>query len=607
MKKGLSLLLALALTVNLAGCGSSTSSSNSNQLIIGSTTDVNADFMSGWTNIAVNSYIKTLMSGYETISYTKEGTFVPNMTTLAQDIETTENSDGTKTFTMTINEGLVYNDGSAITAEDYVFSALLAASPEFGSLDASNFSGSHLVGFEDFNSGESRTFSGIRLIDDYTFSFTVKAEELPYYYDIYYASAEPSSIATLAPGVTVYDEGNGVTISEEFTSELLQETILDPETGARYNPTVTSGPYQFVSYDSSTYQAVIEINPNFVGNYEGQTPSIQTLIFKSVVNATQFDELAAGSVDLIQGVSGGDSINTGLDLVDNGSVDYFSYPRNGYGKITFACNFGPTEDPLVRQAISYTLDREEFAKVYTGGFGQLTHGYYSYSSWEYQDNADAINDEFEIYTKDLEKAEALLIEAGWTLNANGDDYVKGTDTLRYKKVDGVLTPLEIEWANTPDNPVSDLIALMLPDAMAEVGMKLNPTTIEFAVLLENMQQTGGQQNYHMYNSSLGFATLPSPWYYFNSDLETYGGAYNPWFIADETLNDIVNEMKYLEAGDSESWSKLWLAMQIRINELCIELPLYSDEYHDFFSSKLEGYEPSSIWSLGYSLVYASIK
>lgn len=607
MKKILTLLLALSLTVNLTGCGSSTSGSDSNQLIIGSTTDVNADFMSGWTNVAVNSYIKTLMSGYETVSYTADGTFQQNMTALANEIETTDNSDGSKTFTITINEDLVYNDGTAITAKDYVFGTLFAASPEFGELDASNFSGSHLVGFDEFNNGETKTFSGVRLLGDYTFSLTVKAEELPYYYDIYYASAGPSAMHVLAPGVEVFDDGDGVTLSEEFTTELLQETVLNAETGARYNPTVTSGPYQFVSYDSSTYQAVIEINPNFAGTWDGTTPSIQTLIFKSVVNATQFDELASGSVDLIAGVSGGDSINTGLDLVDSGKVDYSTYARNGYGKITFACNFGPTADPLVRQAIAYTLDREEFTKQYTSGFGQLTHGYYSYASWEYQDNADAINEQFEIYTKNLEKSEELLVEAGWTLNANGEEYVKGTDSLRYKMIDGTLTPLEIEWANTPDNPVSDLIAQMLPDAFAEVGMKLNATTLEFAVLLENMQQTGGQQNYHMYNSSLGFAVLPSPWYYFNSDLETYGGAYNPWFIADEELNTIVNNMKFTEPGDSESWSALWLEMQIRLNELCIELPLYSDEYHDFYSSKLTGYEPSSIWSIGYSLVYASVK
>lgn len=37
------------------------------QVILGSSTQVNADFFSGWTNSATNKYLKDLMSGYETV------------------------------------------------------------------------------------------------------------------------------------------------------------------------------------------------------------------------------------------------------------------------------------------------------------------------------------------------------------------------------------------------------------------------------------------------------------------------------------------------------------------------------------------------------------
>ncbi|NLZ76881.1 MAG: hypothetical protein GX911_02805, partial [Spirochaetales bacterium] len=99
------------------------------QVILGSSTQVNADFFSGWTNSATNSYLKTLMSGYETVSWTKEGRYAINPTAV-KSWKATENADGSKTYVFNIANNLVYNDGTKITAKDYVFNILYAASPQ---------------------------------------------------------------------------------------------------------------------------------------------------------------------------------------------------------------------------------------------------------------------------------------------------------------------------------------------------------------------------------------------------------------------------------------------------------------------------------------------
>lgn len=629
MKKWMKLLLVTGLSLTTAACGTTPTSTpeskpnaeatdavkegestapSKNEVIIGSTSDLNADFMSGWTNLSPNKQIKNLIneSGASTVAFTKEGTFETNKS-VVESIETTENSDSTKTYTVKIKSDLKYSDGSAITAKDYAFAVLLQSSPEFGALEADNFVGDVYVGFDAFNSGDTKTFEGVHLLGDYEFSLTVKAEEFPYYYENLFASVTPYPMAVIAPDVTLTDDGKGATLSDNFTAELLQKTINDPATGYRYNPKVTSGPYKFVSYDAASKQAVIEINENYCGTYDGVQPSIQRLIFKSVTSATQMDELRAGSVDLIAGVSGGTSINAGLDLVDEGVAAYTSYPRAGYGKVVFACNFGPTQFESVRQAIAYCLDREEFAKEYSGGFAKVTNGYYGLSQWEYQENKDKIAELLTQYSLNLAKAEELLINDGWTLNKDGAPFVKGTDDVRYKEVNGELMGLEIEWANTPNNPVSDLLSRMLPDAMAQVGMKLNATTVEIGVLIENLQQTGGQQNYHMYNLATGFATTTAVWYYYNKDLATYGGAYNQAFIADDKLHEIAQSMKATTPGDKAAWSEKWLELQVRWNQLVPELPLYSDEYHEFFNPSLTNYTPDALWATDYAIVYASMQ
>ena len=54
------------------------------QIIQGSTTQLNGDFVSGWTNSATNAEIKQLMSGYSTLAFTKEGMYIFDPITLKE-------------------------------------------------------------------------------------------------------------------------------------------------------------------------------------------------------------------------------------------------------------------------------------------------------------------------------------------------------------------------------------------------------------------------------------------------------------------------------------------------------------------------------------------
>ncbi len=617
MKKVLALMLALAMVFAFAACdnaqapadggneGGNANATVGGSIVVGSTTDLDANMLSGWTNGSQNAAIRTLIFGYGTVAYTKDGQFIADPS-VTESIEGVMNDDGTKTFTVKLQKDLVYNDGTAITAKDYVFSILFGSSPEFGALEADNTSGYSFVGFDAFYAGETKTFSGVKLIDDYTFSVTVIAEELPFHYDLTFAGVSPLPMAVIAPGVELTDDGNGATLSDAFTTDLLATTVNANE-GYRYLPKVTCGPYQLESYDDSTKIAVLTINPKFKGNYEGVTPKVEKITLKSVTSGTEMDELAAGNVDLISGVSGGDSINAGLDVVDEGKAVAYNYDRAGYGKICFSCDFGPTQFAAVRQAIAHCLDRDEFAKQYSGGYAKVVNGYYGLSTPEYKNNKEIIDSTLNNYAKDLEKAKELLIADGWTLNKDGGEFVEGTDEVRYKNVDGELMALEINWANTPNNPVSDLLNTMLPSEMAKVGMKLNPTTVEFGVLLNEMYRQGIEApTYHMFNLATGFATQTAVWYYYSDD-PMFLGAYNTNFITDEELCTLAKEMKAIPLENVEEWETAWVKFQTRWNYLLPDIPLYSDNYHDFANPKLKGYEPDSLWQWDSAILYCWIE
>ena len=621
-KKIASLLLAGLLALSVAACGQqpvtnndqgsssevSTSESQSStssdaeagqtgekpteptgQMVIGSITQLENEFYDTSYSSAETNYnlYDLLHGGAEAVVYTKEGEFQYNDTVVASH-EETENEDGTKTFTVTIKDGLVWSDGTPITAKDYVFAVLLESSDEMAGVDKyPSSTGYSYVGYDEWFGGTADTFAGVHLVDDMTYSLTVKAEELPYHYDITYASVRPRPLHVIAPDCDVVDTENGAQITGEFTTELLSETINNTETGYRRNPKVTCGPYLFDSFDQASQQATLKVNPNYMGDYRGVKPVIETLIIKTVSSDTMMNELESGSVDLLYSSSGGDTINAGLDLVEEGAANQVSYMRNGYGKIAFDCSVFPTDSEKVRQAIAYCLDRGEFARQYTGGYGSVVHSFYGLAQWEYQESVDWINENLNTYDMNVEAAIALLEEDGWTLNADGTPY--SGSGVRYKDVDGELKPLVIEWCNSEGNPVSELLATMLPENMEAAGMQLNATTTDFATLQDGMLHLGDTQ-YNMFN----LATANSPWYYFSTD-EAWMGSYNTNWIADQELSDAATALKSIPYEDHDGWLSAWQNFIKVWNEKLPDIPLYSDQYYDFFSTRVQGWDNTATW------------
>ena len=202
-KKLVSLLLAGALTVSLAACGGQEAVTNNQggsqtettnpgtaestrptepqgQLIIGSTTQMGNDFYdASFSNNAVNYKTYDLLHGYATVVADMEGALVYDPTVVASH-DAVENEDGTKTYTVTINDGLTWSDGTPITAKDYVFQLLLESSPEMNQVDGyPSQAGYSLVGYQEFFDGTTKNFAGVHLVDDMTYSVTVRADELP--------------------------------------------------------------------------------------------------------------------------------------------------------------------------------------------------------------------------------------------------------------------------------------------------------------------------------------------------------------------------------------------------------------------------------------------
>ena len=555
-----------------------TSEKEDNSIIMGNTTDLSGKFRYaafGGTNPgAADLDVQNLSTGLETVATTKEGGFEWNPT-VVKSHEETMNEDGTRTYTVTIYDDLKLSDGTPVTVKNYVVFPMVFSSPVgVAAAGKDHQAGMTLEGFKTFNTYDgtegsgTKELAGLRMIDDYTYSITVAADYANYFYAISYAGLSAYDVSLWIGDADVKDDGNGVYFTDDFYAKEGDKYVMaDHIVTASQNTDTTypySGPYVVKSYDSADKSAVLELNPNFKGNYEGVKPTIAKVVYKKIVSSTQLEDLKAGTLDVIAGITGGDETNEALALADgsDGKYVYTHYSRAGYGKLGFRADYGPAQFTEVRQAIAYCMDRAKFAKDFTGGYGGVVDGPYYSGSWMYKaavDQGMILN----AYATSVDSAIEVLTEGGWVYDAEGNDYVDG---VRYKKIPGDIAtendinykskdgayvttkvgddyymPLVLNWYGTSDNPFTDqlMTGFASNDNVIAAGFNVQYTIGDFSPMLDELYQAAvygyysGSPMYSVFNFATGFTSAAYDYsYQMTIDPAMYDD-YSAYYIKDQ--------------------------------------------------------------------------
>ncbi len=514
--------------------------------ILGNTTDLSGKFRyssfgSSSPGAADNDVYK-MITGLETVVTTKEGGYEVNKT-VVKDLQVTENEDGTATYTITLNEDLVFSDGSPVTAKNYLYFPMIFSTPVAAKAAGRDHKATMtLVGYSDFASYDgtegsgSKVMKGLRLLGDYQFSCTVDSAYYPYFYALSYAAFSPTHQLLWAGDADIADDGEGVYLTDNFYADADAHAALITKNAANTDTTIPySGPYMVESYDASTKEATLKINTNFKGNYEGVKPSIETIIYKKIIAETQLEDLKSGGVDCLAAITGGSATDEAISMADssNGAFVYTHYSRAGYGKLGFRADYGPVQFPEVRQAIAYCMDRATFAKNFTGGYGGVVDGPYYTGSWMYK---AAIKQKMMLlsYDTSVDSAIQVLEDNGWNKNAEGGEYTEGIrykeipaeyateNDINYKSMDGAYVttkvgdnyymPLVLNWFGTVDNEFSDLLVTGFEtnDNVTNAGMKVYRNLGDFAPMLDELYQAqvygyySGTPMYCVFNFATGF-------------------------------------------------------------------------------------------------------
>ena len=494
-----------------------------NSVILGSSTELSGAFRnSSWGKSSPGSSdqdIELLTSGHATAYSNFDGVYVWNMTALAEEPTSVKNEDGTLTYTIKVNDNLVYSDGSKITAKDYIAGILANSTAVVVAAGGTGNSGMQLVGYEAFKAyegeGDKVYFEGIKLIDDYTFSLTFLDDYADYYYAMTYAALSPKPVALyLGENDVVVDENGSCGLSDGFYAKVEKDGTSTYAMAEVINANLAwdselpySGPYVVSNYDASTLTATLTLNPNYAGDDVRGKASIETITYVKMVSETQMDKFKSGQIDVLAGITGAAETQAALAAVEAEPEKYAEthYDRAGYGKLAFRCDLGPTSMTEVRQAIMYTINRPEFAQTFTGGYGSVVNGPYYSGAAAYKANEETIN--LNPYSYSSDSAVEVLEEAGWVYNEKGEEFVAGTDAVRYKKLSGYelskanlqyatvdnayktvkiageyYMPLAINWYGTQPNEVTDQLITAWqtnPNATTALGMYITYTSCDF--------------------------------------------------------------------------------------------------------------------------------
>uniref|UniRef100_UPI003FEFEF7E ABC transporter substrate-binding protein n=1 Tax=Eisenbergiella sp. TaxID=1924109 RepID=UPI003FEFEF7E len=433
----LSLLLAGVMALGLTACGASNAGAAADETgsAAVSTESASSDTAAsgekiinvGVTN-TIGSLNPLLLNGGEINKYATGLMFLPlmeldadlNFEGMLADSITTEDN---KNFIVHIDDAATWSDGTPVTADDVVYTALRLASPVIGNT-AMMYYVFEGVGDDGFVEEGAESIDGIQKVDDKTVQFTTK-EEMP--------------ITTFENSYARYLLTLPKHVIEQYSEEELS-------TAEWFNhPDVVSGPFIVTDFDVDHYISY-EANKDY---WKGE-PKIDKLNIKIVDGSQLYAGLQSGEIDITQ------QTMSDIPQEDYESVEALDNVDVVYGSpVTNQSVFIQTKnvpDVKVRQAMLYAIDRQQILEELLNGHGEIVDGFLSSASPFYDDSLTPIS-------YDPEKAKALLEEAGWD----------GSQTIRF-------------YVNSGDSTFVNAASIIAAE-WAAVGIKAEIQTVDFATLM----------------------------------------------------------------------------------------------------------------------------
>ncbi len=364
---------------------------------------------------------------------------------LASDIQ---RSDDGLTYTFTLHDGVKFHDGRPLTAADAKYTLDTVLSNTFAK-SASFFEGA----------GENRR--------NY-----IKSVETPDAKTLVITLTKPWGLLTNLVPISIIPKDSYATQKDH---------------------PLGSGPFKFVSYDSS--QQILDLTAN--SEYWQGPPNIQSLRVRVITepNALQ-SELSSGRIDLapLPTNLSPDAVNS---LRQDPNLQVLQFNGSNVNLLTFNTAQAPLNDVRVKQAICYAIDRESLIRDLLLSQAKIAHSILPEESWAYTPG--------HIYSFDLSMSKKLLDEAGFR-DPDGDGPRMRFDKPVVFKISGA-------------SAAARNYASVIQDYLKAAGIPVSIITAELNTLFDELrrgnfqifygQWVGGNQDPVFYKDLFATSEIPT--------------------------------------------------------------------------------------------------
>ncbi|MEW2255393.1 ABC transporter substrate-binding protein [Streptomyces sp. NPDC047869] len=457
---------------------------------------------------------------------------VPDLAT-----DTGRPSKNATVWTYTLRKGLKYEDGTPITSADVKYGIERSFAPELSG--GAPYLRDWLVGAADYQGPykDKKGLSAIGTPDERTIVFHLNKPEGEFPY-----------LAT----------------QTQFTP-----VPKAKDTGTKYEEhPVSSGPYKVVSNENDGEHLVLKRNTHWSTAVDAErkaypdTVDVRSGLDSSVINqrlsASQGTDAAAVTTDTNLGPAELAKVTGDKELAARVGTGHFGYTNY----IAFNPKVKPFDDPKVRQAISYAVDRSSVVNAAGGSAlaepattflpDQKSFGYTPSDPFPAGRSGNAA------------KARELLAQAG---HKNG------------------LT-VTLTHSNSKDFETSPEIATAIQDALKKAGI---------TVKLQGLEENDYADKIHSVKTEPGFflahwgADWPSGGPFLapifdGRQIVKDGANFNTGLLDDKSVNDEIDAINKLT--DLDAAAKRWGALDKKIGEQALVVPLFHPVYKRLYGEEV---------------------
>ncbi len=406
-------------------------------------------------------------------------------------------SDDGLTYTFHLRQGVKFHDGTDFNADAVIYNF-----DRWMNGDEKKFP--YYTMFGGYKKDEGHVIKEIKALDDHTVQFNLKRPQAPFLKNLamsMFGIASPEALKKYG---------------DDFRSH-----------------PVGTGPFKFVEWKPND-RIVVEKNPDY---WDKGLPKLNKIIFRVIPeNTARLNALANGEIDVMDGLNNSDEAT----VTANDKLQIIERPSMNVGYLGLTTTRKPFDNKLVRQAINHAIDKKTIIEAFYGGKAEAAKN-------PMPPSIEGYNDAIQEYPYDLDKAKALLKEAG---------FEKGFT------IDLWAMPVA-----RPYMPEAQKIAEVVQESLSKINVKAKIKSVDWATYVD--KATKGDFDMFMMGWT-GDNGDPDNFLYTLLDKDSIGSNNNAQYSNDK-LHDILIEAQTV--ADQEKRNELYKKAQEIIHEDAPWVPL----------------------------------